>query len=554
MRGFRSPMLGALVALACTPSMEVARREDDVHHLFLRSVAVYAPDLDVAATVELLLADARAAQMVGGSYEHEALGIADDFEAWASGGRRPILIRDEAVAGEWRARIAFTGPGSYRAETYRNASTPGERGEVIVREAATRADAWRGAVEEAKARANAEIRARLFSPYPDDAAEPMTFDLAIKAGRQWLADCDPDAAGIILHLGTGTETVTTDPRFIAARAAGEIEHRGGRNWFFARALVLREPGVIKSINLRIRVDADGVTVEDGAAEQGMREAHARADAVFVGNADAFMRRHGIRDDIVKQPVDLSPEARAKREAWFASVLGDSKASAPSGSAWSPEDAADMATRLGPAKMQALREYFAERPDAKVAVVGIDHGREVLSTIRDDAGRALAHVAMPAGDSLSERRYAQADSDHQHHPRVLYGVDLAETDFQRAQRMAMNTPADRAARSGPVDFKRAGEASRSARELAGKVSIASSTVLSACTCGGAGICSESCAEEIRSGRMQHPDGQCALGFEGRCRRCRRATHAAERAQRPARRAEQSIRKAGRTAAKKRRGWP
>ena len=250
MRGFRSPMLGALVALACTPSMEVARREDDVHHLFLRSVAVYAPDLDVAATVELLLADARAAQMVGGSYEHEALGIADDFEAWASGGRRPILIRDEAVAGEWRARIAFTGPGSYRAETYRNASTPGERGEVIVREAATRADAWRGAVEEAKARANAEIRARLFSPYPDDAAEPMTFDLAIKAGRQWLADCDPDAAGIILHLGTGTETVTTDPRFIAARAAGEIEHRGARSWFFARALVLREPGVIKSINLR----------------------------------------------------------------------------------------------------------------------------------------------------------------------------------------------------------------------------------------------------------------------------------------------------------------
>ena len=42
MKGFRSPILGALVALACTPSMEVARREDYIHHLFLRSVSVYA--------------------------------------------------------------------------------------------------------------------------------------------------------------------------------------------------------------------------------------------------------------------------------------------------------------------------------------------------------------------------------------------------------------------------------------------------------------------------------------------------------------------------------
>ena len=42
-----------------------------------------------AEAVKLLLADARAAQLVGGSYEHEARGIADDFEprSPASAGR-----------------------------------------------------------------------------------------------------------------------------------------------------------------------------------------------------------------------------------------------------------------------------------------------------------------------------------------------------------------------------------------------------------------------------------------------------------------------------------
>lgn len=49
----------------------------------------------------------------------------------------------------------------------------------------------------------------------------------------------------------------------------------------------------------------------------------------------------------------------------------------------------------------------------------------------------------------------------------------------------------------------------------------------CACGGKGVCSEFCADELAAGRMQHPDGACALGFEGRCERCRLATWAMKR---------------------------
>jgi len=66
------------------------------------------------------------------------------------------------------------------------------------------------------------------------------------------------------------------------------------------------------------------------------------------------------------------------------------------------------------------------------------------------------------------------------------------------------------------------------------------MLTTCTCGGAGICSESCAAELAAGRMAHPEGPCALGFEGRCARCREATHAMKRAERTTRRAAQKKR--------------
>lgn len=72
----------------------------------------------------------------------------------------------------------------------------------------------------------------------------------------------------------------------------------------------------------------------------------------------------------------------------------------------------------------------------------------------------------------------------------------------------------------------------------------------CTCGGKG-CSEFCAGELAAGRMPHPDGPCALGFDGRCERCRRATWAMKRdARQQQRRIDKRLAKQAR---RRRRGW-
>lgn len=75
----------------------------------------------------------------------------------------------------------------------------------------------------------------------------------------------------------------------------------------------------------------------------------------------------------------------------------------------------------------------------------------------------------------------------------------------------------------------------------------------CTCGGAGICSEYCACELAAGRMAHPDGPCALGFEDRCKRCRRENRKHQRAQRGALRPQQAAARKSKAAKKARRGW-
>lgn len=75
----------------------------------------------------------------------------------------------------------------------------------------------------------------------------------------------------------------------------------------------------------------------------------------------------------------------------------------------------------------------------------------------------------------------------------------------------------------------------------------------CTCGGAGICSEYCAGELAAGRMAHPDGPCALGFEDRCKRCRRENRKHQRAQRGALRPQQATARKAKAAKKARRGF-
>lgn len=261
-------------------------------------------------------------------------------------------------------------------------------------------------MQELLAARHRDARDRLFSAYQagDEArsrmewpAELVSFDDVIKAARKWLSECDPAATGVLLHIGVDPETATTDPRFLAGLAAGEIQHRGDRDWFVSRAFVLREA-------------VDTLT------------------PVMIRRAVAVLEENAIPkgpDGMYRLP-SLGPEL-------------------------SP-------TRLG----------------------GLD--KVTIEPVR--------------GFPLPPRR---------------------EEDFERGQRMAMNTPIDRAMVTGPVDFKRAGERSRlqhrryeptppvlegtlriNARALAGSV----------CTCGGdgSGTCSWCVAGRRRqAGRRSWPAG-------------------------------------------------
>lgn len=312
MRAYRSSILGALLALTCIPGIDaISRMEERLRETLMRAIVMWTPDLAPEATIELLLADVKATYgATGHTYESAADSLVGTLREWANNGRQSIVLRDEAVAGEWRARAVFMGPGLYRADVHRPADG-GDRGEVIRRSASTGAQAWDLAVKEARAQADAarnagyrphpsspgrladgtivvyddivkpedvtpekrakmeawfeetlarksaadlaarhrDARDRLFSAYPagDEArgrmewpAELVSFDDVIKAARKWLAECDPAATGVLLHIGVDHETATTDPRFLAGLAAREIESRGSRDWFVSRAFVLRE--------------------------------------------------------------------------------------------------------------------------------------------------------------------------------------------------------------------------------------------------------------------------------------------------------------------------
>ena len=317
MKGFRSPMLGALLALALTPAIHHAVA--DAVESILDNALSYVPDLPRSETMDLLLADVNAGALVGPSHEHEARRVADDVIAWANGGRRPLLLRDEAVSGEWRARLLFDGPGAYITELYSPASEPYRGAESwATYRIPTRAAAWERAVKEAKERDLNEQVARLSAVMGRDVRPEVERLLA-----------DRNITGEWLKLRDSLNA-----------AAGKQASENG-------VLVGdAEAGPVTPM--------EATTFEQFAARHGLRGASAQA------GAGAERRTIVIYDDLVTQPP--TPEQRAKMTAWFD---------------------------------EALARRGKGRP-----VVGIDHGREVLSTIRDDAGRALAHVAMPAGRPLT----------------------------------------------------------------------------------------------------------------------------------------------------------
>lgn len=150
MRPFRSGVLGALLAIACIPGIDaLPRMEERLRETLMSAILKWAPDLAPEATLELLLVDVKATYGVTGhTYESAADALVDLLREWANNGRAQIVLRDEAVAGEWRARLLFDGPGNYRTELYKR---PGERWATYL--VPTQVQAWDLAVKEAKERA-----------------------------------------------------------------------------------------------------------------------------------------------------------------------------------------------------------------------------------------------------------------------------------------------------------------------------------------------------------------------------------------------------------------
>lgn len=152
------------------------------------------------------------------------------------------------------------------------------------------------------------------------------------------------------------------------------------------------------------------------------------------SADEFTARYGIRDDLVKQP--MPPEQRAKVEAWIEETLARKPGSPVSRAAWRPEDTADLAARYrGEPRWQgelALKDYFTEHPDAKVAVVGLSDrpmsGKTGLADhIIDEAYKIKTYAREEAAEMGVREAHERADmAQYAQPPCSLCGREASQT--------------------------------------------------------------------------------------------------------------------------------
>ena len=313
--------------------------EEHVHDLFHRSVATFAPDLDLAETVKLLLADARALQLVGGRYEDCARRIADDFERWANHGSKPFVIREETF-GEWRVQLMFAGPGKYNTDLRR---TPAEG--WVTYHFKTRVEAWDTAVKEAKARALADV-------------------------------------------------------------VGQASSRLGPDAY-------RESEILAAVKVELAKHAHIV----GETTSGP------VTPMETLTYDEFTAKYGIRDDLVRAP--RTPEQQAKLDRWYQETMAKRPPLPVSRGEWHPEDAADRARAMvgkGAAPAVYLPRLIG-RPTFFEALQSLGADMEAVTQEQADEASRIAHGPLPATQGAM--------------------VIPAEDPFQRAQRLALNTSADRA---------------------------------------------------------------------------------------------------------------
>jgi hypothetical protein len=165
------------------------------------------------------------------------------------------------------------------------------------------------------------------------------------------------------------------------------------------------------------------------------------------SADEFIRRHGIVDDLVKRGPPPTAEQQAKMDRWYQETLAKRQPLPVSRGEWHHEDAADRARAI----MSPASEAMAGKDTL------------TLAKMREAAAEIERHAIQPRADGF----YHLDDIT----PRRV-GIDPAETDFHRAQRMAFNTSSDRAFASmrelGERVGKAAEHATRAVRDIAGKV--------------------------------------------------------------------------------------
>jgi hypothetical protein len=176
------------------------------------------------------------------------------------------------------------------------------------------------------------------------------------------------------------------------------------------------------------------------ATDDARRLQMRADSEFT-------RRYGICDDLVKQDPPPTAEQQAKMDRWYQETLAKRPPLPISRGEWHPEDAADRARAIMSPDSDTLTPAKMREAVAQIEKHAIPKNEDGMYRVpRFDDPEVRAHFAVL--DRISERAQREEAAElgmREAHERA----DMAaaspppETDFERAQRMAFNTSADKA---------------------------------------------------------------------------------------------------------------
>jgi hypothetical protein len=363
--------------------------EDLLQHLW-----ALAPDLASQGVRDAVTADIRSRCETGSSIVGACAALRVLLDRWLARERRPVIVfREWTGKGLWHYRVRFLEPGHYTAEAFQVYDL-GTNSERVV-------DRWCAISIATLAAAQEQARQRALDLH---SLEEQAERLSAAMGHDVRAD--------VARLLDGPPMDPLGAKFQRLREA--LEREAGRQ----------------------AVESSVVVGETEAGDYSKLEEMP---------AQEFAARFRIVDDLVK---DLpSAEQRAKVQAWLEEVLATRPGwGAVTGPDWRPSDAADLAAR------------FTQAPDRPVdkdipcAGLRLDvDGSTGPVTFNPFAGRPTFGEALREIGANPEAVTQEQAADallraYGPTPGRIEGVRSTiafETDFERAQRLAMNTSADRA---------------------------------------------------------------------------------------------------------------